>query len=187
MIIAFSGPSGIGKGYAKEAILNLDPEIKEIVWYTTRELRPGEKNRKSLTEAEFDLLERAGKLALVQKIFGHRYAVEKSALLDSEDIFLTEIHPHVVAEAKSINSNLVLIGMVTNDTELLRERLSLRRKTESPSEIDCRVRAAMEEISEIRDQSELFTATICVNRDNETKIAPTVQTLFATLMKKEAK
>lgn len=42
MLIALSGPSGIGKGFIKEKLLREYPDIKEIQWITTRKLRSTE-------------------------------------------------------------------------------------------------------------------------------------------------
>lgn len=187
MIIALSGPSGIGKGYVKEAILKENPDVKEAVWYTTRELRPGEKNRKSITNAEFDSLKLTGKLVLVQDMFGHRYAMCKEDLMTTDGIILTEIHPYVVREAKIINPNIFFIGMITDDIELLRERLSVRRKTESPEEIEHRLQTAMMEISTINENRELFDEVIVVKRSNESEIAPIAQQIFKVFDNKEVK
>lgn len=184
MIIALSGPSGIGKGYAKEAILKVNPEVKEAVWYTTRELRPGEKNRKSISNIEFDAMEHAGKLVLIQEMFGHRYAMCKEDLTATEDVILTEIHPYVAQEAKKNNPDIVLIGMVTDDIELLRERLSVRRKTESPEEIERRLQTAMTEIAAIRENCELFNTVIHVERKNEPEIAQMAQKIFQIFTKR---
>ena len=187
MIIALSGPSGVGKGYAKEAILKENPEVREAVWYTTRKLRPGEKNRKSVPNIEFSALEHAGKLVLVQEMFGHHYAMRKEDLIATKDVILTEIHPYVVQEAKKINPNIILIGMATDDIELLRERLSIRRKTESPEEIERRLQTAMAEIAAIRESYKLFNTVIRVERTNESEIASMAQKIFKVFIEKEAK
>ena len=177
MIFALSGPSGIGKGFAKEAILEQNPEIKEAVWYTTRELRPGEKNRKSLPGIEFTALHHNEKLVLVQELFGHRYGILKSFLTTGGDI-LTEIHPFVAGEAKKINPDIVLIGMVTDDIDLLRERLAQKRKTESPEEIEKRVAAAKREIEAIRENYQLFDTIIAISRETEGSVGEMAQSLF---------
>ena len=185
MIIALSGPSGIGKGYAKEAIKKIYPDVQEVVWYTTRELRKSEQhnsNRKHISEPELEKLETKGEVALVQGIFGNRYAVKKQDLLEKEGIFLTEIHPYVVVEAKSINPNIVMIGLVTEDISLLEERLTSRRKTETPEEIKKRIALAKAELKAIQDNLAYYDEIISIARDNEHLIAQTAQNMFLKII-----
>lgn len=183
MIFALSGPSGIGKGFAKEAILKKNPNVKEAIWYTTRDLRPGEKNRESISEIEFTVMQNSEKLALVQELFEHRYGILKESLLSSDDL-LTEIHPFIVDEAKNINPNIILVGMVTDDTELLFERLSQKRKTETPKEIAKRVAAAEREIEAIRKNYKLFDAIIFVSKESESAVGRTAQILYQTFLER---
>lgn len=170
MIIAFSGPSGIGKGYMKELFLMHYPQTKEIVWLTTRPLRESEKltsNRINVSCDEFEQLRRDGQLVLVQSVFKHYYGVYENDLLPTNLLKLTELHPYVVHEALDINSSIVTIGLVTADLDLLRERLSIRRKTEDSAEIAKRVAAAEAEMRMIRENNNLYTAILEVARENE--------------------
>lgn len=182
MIIVLSGPSGIGKGYIKESLKEKYPNIEELVWYTTRNLRPNEltnSNRKHLSEEEFKKMAEEGEMALVQGIFGHRYAVRKQDLLPREGVFLTEIHPFVIEEAKIINPNIIAIGLVTDDYALLRERMINRRKTESLDEVERRIQAAKDEVNAIRDKAQFYDSFITIKRDNESQIATMAQELFS--------
>ena len=182
MIIVLSGPSGIGKGYIKESLKEKYPNIEELVWYTTRNLRPNEltnSNRKHLSEEEFKKMAEEGEMALVQGIFGHRYAVRKQDLLPREGVFLTEIHPFVIEEAKIINPNIIAIGLVTDDYALLRERMTNRRKTESLDEVERRIQAAKDEVNAIRDKAQFYDSFITIKRDNESQIATMAQELLS--------
>ena len=183
MIIALSGPSGIGKGFMKESVLAGYPDAKELVWYTTRAPRPNETNRKSISEEQFASLADAGKLALVQGIFGHRYGVAVDDLLEKSGIWLTEIHPFVVADAKQINSELRLIGLVTDDLDLLRERLTLRRKTEKPDEIGLRLKTAIDEMESIKKNAPMFERIVTISRDNESSIPIIAQEIVLNHLK----
>ncbi len=186
MIIALSGPSGIGKGYIKETLKETYPDIKELVWYTTRTLRPNElnnSNRKHISEEELKDMVDAGEMALVQGMFGHRYAVKKQDLLQEDGVILTEVHPYVIKEAKMINPKLISVGLVTDDFELLRERLSNRRKTESPDEIDRRIREAEDEVSAIRRNLQFYDTLIEITSKNETQIAEIARNMFAEYKK----
>lgn len=178
MIIALSGPSGIGKGYFKEAILSKYPNVKELIWYTTRGLRPNEFNRKSISDSEFEALLGEGKMALVQDMFGHRYGVFRDDLSRESGEWLTEVHPYVLEEAKRINPRIITIGMMTDDLGLLRERLAVKRKTESPAEIEVRLGVAEKEMAAIKASPELFDEVIVVTRENESSVADIAQKIF---------
>lgn len=178
MIIALSGPSGIGKGYFKESVLLKHPEVKELIWYTTRTLRPNEKNRKSVSDAEFDELLKSEKMVLVQEMFGHRYGVHLDDLIKESGIWLTEVHPYVVMEAKRINPQIVTIGMLTEDLGLLRERLVVKRKTEKPDEIEIRLSIAKSEMNAIKENSALYDKILVITRENEHLVANMAQELF---------
>jgi len=182
MIIVLSGPSGIGKGYIKDSLKEKYPYIEELVWYTTRNLRPNElinSNRKHISEEEFEEMVKKDEMVLAQGMFGHQYAVRKQDLLPREGVFLTEVHPFVIEEAKSINPHIITIGLVTDDYNLLRERLVDRRKTESLDEVERRIQSAKDEVSAIRDKIRFYDSLITIRRDNEDQIATIAQELFA--------
>ena len=182
MIIAWSGPSGIGKGYIKETLTKAYPNVKEIAWFTTRALRPSEltkSNRCHISEEELAKMMAKNELALVQGMFGHRYAVRKKDLLPRDGIFLTEIHPYVIEESKEINPKIITIGLVTDDFELLRERLADRRKTESEDEIKKRVDSAKAETAAIFENFRFYDEIINVARNNEHLIANIALDIFA--------
>lgn len=178
MIIALSGPSGIGKGYFKEAILSKHPDVQELIWYTTRGLRPNEFNRKSISDSEFEALLDEGNMVLVQEIFGHRYGVSRDDLSRESGGWLTEVHPYVVSEAKHINPQIITIGMMTEDLNLLRERLVVKRKTEDSAEIEVRLSVAEKEMAAIKANPELFDEVIVITRENESSVADIAQKLF---------
>lgn len=187
MIIALSGPSGIGKGFVKDSLREIYPSIEEIVWYTTRELRPNElapnSNRQHISEETLAKMSEDGELALIQGMFGHRYAVKKQDLVNETGVFLTEIHPYVIKEAKEINPNIISIGLVTDDFDLLKERLVYRRKTESIDEIDKRIQSAKAEVGAIRNNLDYYNEIIEIARDNEHLIANIAQKMFAEYKK----
>lgn len=187
MIIVLSGPSGIGKGYIKESLKKKYPNIEELVWYTTRTLRQNEltnSNRKRISEEEFEKMVEEGEMALIQGMFGHRYAVKKQDLLPCKGIFLTEIHPFVITEAKSINPGIITVGLVTDDYDLLKERMINRRKTEPLDEVERRVQSAKDEVNTIRNKIQFYDDLITIRRDNEDQIATIAQKLFTKYMKR---
>lgn len=163
MIIALSGPSGIGKGYIKERLLKLYPHIQELSWFTTRPLRPNEQdggNRTHVLVSEFNQMAEVGELVLVQNLFGHHYGLRVNDLLPTPDIRLTELHPDNLSKALKVNTEIIAIGFVTFELSLLRKRLAVVRKTESHAEIEKRVTTAEIEIKTILRQKSLFTSVI---------------------------
>ncbi|MBI1839138.1 MAG: hypothetical protein HYR95_02505, partial [Candidatus Colwellbacteria bacterium] len=138
MIIALTGPSGIGKGFIKEQLLRTYPFIEELAWFTTRPLRPNESggNRINVPDFQFNQLVESGNLVLVQNLYGYRYGLRKHDLAPSPSVKLTELHIDNLIEALRINTTILVIGLITSDLSLLRERLSINRNTESQAEIE---------------------------------------------------
>ncbi len=172
MIISLSGPSGIGKGFVKERLLQVYPYIEELTWITTRPLRPDEKhgNRIHVSITEFSQLVASYKLVLVQDLYGHRYGLKKEDLLPSQCVRLTELHPDNLLEAFKINPTILAIGFVTSNLLLLHKRLSVLRNTESAAEIEQRIAVAKIEIKTILRQKSLFAAVIEVTKASETLV-----------------
>jgi len=152
VIIALSGPSGIGKGVVKQSLLAIYPFITELIWYTTRPPRPGlqEINRAHISRSEFEGKKNRGEIILVQELFGNYYGLKKADLLaDGEKLRLTEIHPDNLQTALQVNPSIITIGLITADMSLLKRRLETIRRTETQSEIQLRLTAARSEIQTI--------------------------------------
>lgn len=187
MIISLSGPSGIGKGFTKEHLLRCYPHIEELVWFTTRPLRPNEQggNRTSVSSSEFDKLAKSGELTLVQDLYGHRYGLNKEDLLPCLGTKLTELHPDNLREAFRINPAILAIGFVTFDLSLLNKRLSVVRKTESVAEIEQRITIAKIEIETILLQRAMFTSVIEVTETGEASVLNQVLEVLKPHLKKK--
>lgn len=172
MIIALSGPSGIGKGFVKERLLRAYPCIKELAWFTTRPLRPCEQNgnRIWVSLSEFNSMVESRKLILAQDLYGHRYGLKKEDLLPNTLVRLTELHPDNIEGALKVNPAILAIGLVTLDLSLLRERLLALRNTESVTEVEKRIARAKIEIETIQRQRSLFAAVIEITRTSETSV-----------------
>src|SRR3989344_7247982 len=172
MIISLSGPSGIGKGFIKERLLQLYPHIQELAWFTTRPLRSNEQggNRIHISLPEFNQLAGLGELVLVQDLFGYRYGLKKEDLLPNSGIKLTELHSDNLLEAFRINPAIFAISLVTFDLSLLHKRLSIVRKTESLAEIEKRVATAKSEIETILRRRFLFASVIEITKARESSV-----------------
>lgn len=185
MIISLSGPSGIGKGFIKERLLQLYPEIQELAWYTTRKLRLNEQggNRVQISLSEFNQSVKLGKLILVQDLFGHRYGLRKKDLKKSSDLKLIELHPVNLVKAIKINSDIFAIGLVTSDLSLLRKRLTFIRKTESEAEIEKRVAMAKSEIETILQHRLLYASVIEITEAEEHLVFDKVHAILQSQIK----
>lgn len=165
MIISLTGPSGIGKGFLKEKLLEIYPSVEEIAWFTTRPERPNEKNRNCVSKLDFETLVNSSELTLIQRdLYGYNYGVKMIDLLDSRNKKLIELHPNNLKRALEINPSIICIGLITNDFNLLRYRLLEMRKTENNEEIDGRIKAAKVEVEIILQNKELFKQIIEVNK-----------------------
>lgn len=179
MIISLTGPSGIGKGYMRERIKKEWPVIKELTWITTRLLRPEElnenSNRRSISTEEFDALQNSNQLVLSQQLYGHRYGLNKSDLLQQKGIFyLTEFHIANLLKVNEWGFDIFSIALVPSSISFLQERLEKYRATETPKEIARRLKSAQEELEHIRACLSVFSLLVQISKDNENSIASVV-------------
>ena len=180
MLIALSGPSGIGKGFIKSAVLTRYPSLTELPWLTTRPLRIGEDregNRIIIIPSRFDQLVSRERVVLVQELYGHRYAVLKKHLLDASRPRLTEIHPGNAHEVVRIRPDIHLVGFTTNDFELLRERLTKR----GDANVDERMLVAQAEMAQLMDLQHLYHTVFPVSKKTEETLCSDVLRLIDTL------
>ncbi len=170
MIVSITGPSGVGKGYIKEKLLERYPSLKELVWITTRALRPDEyylSNRKSVSIEEFRSLQKQGELILVQELFGCLYGLRKSDLYvaSEEEIYLTEFHIDNLIKITNLGFQVSAIALIPSDISLLWERLEKSRRSKDFGEIKKRTDSAKDEISKINLYRSLFLAVIEVSKN----------------------
>lgn len=187
MVISLSGPSGIGKSFIKERLLGVYPYIEELVWFTTRPIRPNEQhsNRIHVSLSDFNCLVESGRLVLVQNLYGYRYGIKEKDLLSSPRVRLTEVHPDNLKEALKINPAILAIGFITIDLSLLYERLSVLRNTESAAEIEQRIALAKGEIETILRQKSLFVSVIEVTKASETLVFDQVLAVLTPHLKEK--
>ncbi len=167
MLFALSGPSGIGKGYIKQRIASVYPGLRELAWFTTRPLRPEETavgNRRPVTRETFDALVASGDCVLEQELYGNGYGLSRTELLSCEGVWFTEFHPENLARARTLRDDIVAIGLVTNDLDLLTERLM--RRDGSDEDRAARVSQAVLEMELIR-RSPHYQLIATSSRDSE--------------------
>ncbi len=75
LFVLLLGPSSVGKSTITRALNELtNDEYEFINAYTTRPPRPGENDKISVSDKEFDRLDQAGKFIQVNHLYGARYA-----------------------------------------------------------------------------------------------------------------
>ncbi len=155
-----SGPSGSGKTSLCDAFLQDDFWSKRLmrsVSYTTRPMRPGEKEGKDyihMTPQKFLSLKRAGAFLEREKIFGFDYGTPKKAIEDArradKDLLLCIDVKGAKRVKKFFKKNAVSIFILPPQLKALRGRLK-KRLTESEKDIEKRLRRVKTELSYIKD------------------------------------
>lgn len=186
MLIALSGPSGIGKGYIKRLVFAEYPDARELVWITTRQLRPDEApggNRRSMSREEFDNLVATGDCVLAQDLYGNGYGLIRDEFLACDGVWLTEFHPENLAKARALRDDIIAIGLVTDDHEMLAERLSLRGGT--ANDRSARLREAASEMDRIRGNPD-YQLIARVTRETEEVIGREVAAFILNQIRRTA-
>jgi len=190
MIVSLTGPSGIGKGYVRRKLLEQLPFLKELVWITTRALRPDENqstNRRSISTEEFYRLQEQGELILVQELFGYLYGLEKGDLFTANEqhIYLTEFHIDNLVKVIDLGLQIVAIALIPSDISLLSERLKRYRESKDPEKIKKRLDSTETEIRMINRYRSLFLTVIKVSKDTDgnTVVSRVLQSLGPILAK----
>lgn len=188
MLISLTGPSGIGKGYIKKHLLHVFPELREVVWLTTRPLRQDEtadqSNREHVTHQEFQSLVEQDEVLFVQRLYGHCYGVRKSGLWFTTDgYWMVEFHIENLLEAKKTGLNMFAIGLVPDGLAILTDRLTARGSEDTDS-IRQRLEASREEISQIQLNRHLFDEVFTISADNQHMICAVVSHALGQKMKR---
>ena len=167
LLVVLSGPSGVGKDAALDALKQLDRPWHFAVTATTRPRRESERDGTDyifLDTASFlDLRERNELLEWAQ-VYGRWYGVPRNqvrdALRENRDVFL-KVDVQGAATIRKIAPAAVFIIMVPESLEALRDRLS-GRETEDVDELELRLQTARDELSRAGE----FDYRV-VNRDGE--------------------
>ncbi len=84
-ILLLMGPTGAGKSTLVRALEAIDHRFQYIAPVTTRELRPGEKDRVSVSETELQCLWQSGELLAVNEIYSTQYGTMRAPILHAFD------------------------------------------------------------------------------------------------------
>ena len=167
LLVVLSGPSGVGKDAALDALKQLDRPWHFAVTATTRPKRESEQDGTDYmfldTPSFLDLKERNELLESAQ-VYGRWYGVPRSqvrdALRENRDVFL-KIDVQGASTIREIAPGAVFIMMVPESIEALRNRL-VRRETEGIEELELRLQTAENELARAGE----FDYRV-VNRDGE--------------------
>ena len=170
VLMAVSGPSGVGKGTIVKTIINRRDDVVESVSCTTREPREDEVNGKHyffISREEFMRRIEEKDFLEYDEHFGNYYGTPKSFVeetLKTKSVIL-EIDVVGALNAKKVFPECVLVMIVPPSIEELKKRL-IGRGTEGADEIEGRLARLEYEISQ-KDKYDY----LIVNDDLETAIA----------------
>ena len=167
LLIVLSGPSGVGKAAALNALKLLARPWHFVVTATTRPLRPGEQDGIDYifleTAAFLEMMEQDELLECAQ-VYGNWYGVPRSqvsqGLKEGKDVIL-KVDVQGADTVRKLATEALFIFMVPGSFDELRDRLT-QRMTEKPSEIDLRLSIAWSELGRVAEYDYRV-----VNRDDQ--------------------
>ena len=167
LLIVLSGPSGVGKDAALNALKLLDRPWHFVVTATTRPQRPGEQDGIDyifLETAAFLEMKEQDELLECAQVYGNWYGVPRSqvsqGLKEGKDVIL-KVDVQGADTVRKLAAGALFIFMVPGSFDELRDRLT-QRMTERPSEIDLRLSIAWSELGRVAEYDYRV-----VNRDDQ--------------------
>jgi len=154
-LFVVSAPSGAGKTTLCQRLTCQTPNIRHSVSYTTRPPRRDEVNGRDYTfvdEDEFRKMVEAGEFVEWARVHGHLYGTPRGRLEEMRDEGIDVILDIDTQGARQMRNNYgegVYIFILPPSMDALRERLE-KRMSNSPEEIDLRMKRATEEIREYK-------------------------------------
>ena len=155
-----SGPSGSGKTSLCEALLK-DPfwgqKLLKTVSYTTRALRPGERegrDYRSISKERFLVLKKQGALLESEKIFGAYYGTPKKdvtlARRQGKDLLMCIDVKGARTVRRFFKEEAASIFILAPKEEILSKRLK-KRSTEGRAQINHRLRRVKSEMRRMKE------------------------------------
>lgn len=154
LLVVLSGPSGVGKDAALDALKLLDRPWRFVVTATTRPQRPGEQDGVDyifLETAAFLKMKERDDLLESAQVYDYWYGVPRNqvrqGLQDGKDVIL-KVDVQGADTVRELAPDAVFIFMIPSSLDELRSRLT-KRMTEKPSEIDLRLSIAQSELGRV--------------------------------------
>jgi guanylate kinase len=156
LLVVISGPSGVGKDTIIQRLLELDPNLRYSVSYTTRAPRPGEvdgANYTFVSRQRFDELLAKGHFLEHASYDGNLYgtpaAPVKAARAAGHDILLKiEVQGAEEVHKRARDGLFIFIAPPTNEELVRRQEL---RSSETHQDMTERRRIAEKEMTHARD------------------------------------
>lgn len=155
MLIVVSSPSGGGKGTLIDRVLKTVRGVGYSISYTTRPPRQGEQDGREyffVSTATFEEMIERGEFLEWANVYGHLYGTNLAQIKRERSAGCDIILEIDVQGAESIRhkiSDPVTVFILPPSFELLRERL-LARGTDSPSDLERRLRGAPAEVEQYK-------------------------------------
>ncbi|MEN6326793.1 MAG: guanylate kinase [Syntrophomonas sp.] len=154
ILFVISGPSGVGKGTIKRALLSRMSDIKLSISATTRLPRDGEVEGKHyffVDYSKFDAMVKQNQFLEWAEVYTNRYGTPRSFVMENldhgRDVFL-EIDIQGAKQVKKTMPSGVFIFISPPNMDELASRLQSRGQ-DSQASIDLRLAASEEEIKQI--------------------------------------
>jgi guanylate kinase len=156
MLIVVSSPSGGGKGTLIDRVLKTVPGVSYSVSYTTRAPRGTEQDGREycfVLTAAFEEMIRRGEFLEWANVYGYLYGTSLAQVereLEAGHDIILEIDVQGAASIRENTDDAVSIFILPPSFELLRQRL-VARGTDSPADLEKRLRGAPAEVEQHRD------------------------------------
>lgn len=153
LVYIVSAPSGAGKTSLCNELIDIFPDLRHSVSYTTRAPRPGERHGIDyffVSREEFERMVGAGEFAEWAKVHGNFYGTAVKTLEDyrAQGInVILDIDCQGARQLKSRYHDAVYVFILPPSFEELRKRLE-GRQSDSTEVIEGRMRVAMDEVQE---------------------------------------
>ena len=150
-VFVITGPSGVGKGTLIRSLVQQVPELEVSVSATTRPPRPGEADGVDywfLSDEEFDARLAAGDFVEHATYSGHRYGTLRSELearVRAGAPVVLEIEIQGARQVREAMPEALQVFIAPPSLDALKARL-VGRGTNSPRDMDARMRTAREEM-----------------------------------------
>ena len=160
-LFILSGPAGAGKGTLRKILFSAVPDLYFSVSCTTRRPRPGETDgRDYYFIGEEQFLRQVGENAFLEwanvhgNLYGTRLEDVKTRINAGENILL-EIDVQGCRQVKARMPEAIRIFITVPSLDELESRLE-GRGTETPEQMDLRLRNAAEELSHAREYEHII-------------------------------
>jgi guanylate kinase len=196
LLFVVSAPSGTGKTTLCRAMVQIFPDLRFSISYTTRPMRPGDQNGRDyhfVSPAEFQKMIEDEDFAEWAEIYGHRYGTAKVFLRQAReeglDIIL-DIDGQGARQLREKKVGGVFIFLLPPSIEELKRRLA-NRKTEEKEALAERLRKARMEMAEsewydywilndnLEEAKERLKGVIQAERCRRERMAPILEKILA--------